>query len=131
VFWVFVPIPAIYSSQSLLRPTHCPDDGALQRQTPYPSIICSRIAVEMSISTLCLLADGANGKASSCLFVICLRRQISTCQRVAGMRFASELLGMVFTLATELGGRIIIYWESCRISTSKLDILAKEILLFI
>jgi len=47
------------------------------------------------------------------------------------MRFASELLGMVFTLATELGGRIIIYWESCRISTSKLDILAKEILLFI
>jgi hypothetical protein len=39
VFWVFVSIPAIYSLQSLRRPTYCPDDRALRRHTPYPSTL--------------------------------------------------------------------------------------------
>jgi hypothetical protein len=45
VFWVFVSIPAIYPLQSLRWPTHCPDDRALRRHTPYPSTLDARFFV--------------------------------------------------------------------------------------
>jgi hypothetical protein len=45
--------------------------------------------------------------------------------KVAWIRLAIGLLGMAFMLATELVGRVVIYWNPWPISMSKTEILAK------